>query len=69
VTLAWICGGIVTFWVYFVLSLADLPRATRFSLRMSAPAMWFAPAIVLLSAPLAAAEHRRHRALLARQAD
>jgi hypothetical protein len=55
VTLAWICGGIVTFWVYFVLSLADLPRATRFSLRTSAPAMWFAPAIVLLSTPLSGA--------------
>ena len=55
VTLAWICGGIVTFWVYFVVSLSDLSRVTRFSLRTSAPAMWFAPAIVLLSAPLAGA--------------
>jgi len=55
VTFAWICGGIVTFWVYFVVSLSDLPGATRFSLRTSAPAMWFAPAIVLLSAPLAPA--------------
>ena len=55
VVLAWICGAITTFWVYFVVSLADLPRATRFSLRTSTPAMWFAPAIVLLSAPLAGA--------------
>jgi hypothetical protein len=53
VTLAWICGGVVTFWVYFVVSLADLPRATHFSLRTSAPAMWYAPAIVLLSVPVA----------------
>ena len=55
VILAWIGGGIVTFCVYFVVSLADLPRAARFSLQNSAPAMWFAPAIVLLSAPFAAA--------------
>jgi hypothetical protein len=55
VTLAWIGGGIVTFWVYFVVALADLPRAVRFSWRTSAPAMWFAPAIVLLSAPIAPA--------------
>jgi hypothetical protein len=31
VALAWVCGAVVTFWVYFVVSLADLPRATRFS--------------------------------------
>lgn len=55
VALAWICGAVVTFWVYFVVSLADVPRATRFSLRTSTPAMWFAPAIVLLSTPLAGA--------------
>jgi hypothetical protein len=55
VTFAWICGGVVTLWVYFVVSLAHLPRAARFSLRTSAPAMWFAPAIVLLSTPLAGA--------------
>jgi hypothetical protein len=55
VALAWICCAVVTFWVYFVVSLADVPRATRFSLRTSAPAMWFAPAIVLLSTPLAGA--------------
>jgi hypothetical protein len=55
VTFAWICGGVVTFSVYFVVSLADLPSATRFSLRSSAPAMWFAPAIVLLSIPVAGA--------------
>jgi len=55
VTLAWICGGAVTFAVYFVVSLADLPRAARFSWRTSAPAMWFAPAIVLLSLPMAGA--------------
>jgi len=55
VAFAWICGAVVTFCVYFVVSLADLARATRFSLRTSAPAMWFAPAIVLLPAPFAAA--------------
>jgi hypothetical protein len=52
VTLAWLCGAIVTFWIYFVVSLADLPRTTRFSLASSSAAMWFAPAIVLLSAPV-----------------
>lgn len=36
VVLAWICGAVVTFWVYFVVSLADPPHATRFSLRTSA---------------------------------
>jgi hypothetical protein len=55
VMLAWICGAFIAFWVYFVVALADLPRAARFSLRASAPAMWFAPAIVLLPAPFAAA--------------
>jgi hypothetical protein len=55
VTLAWICGAVVTFWIYLVVSLTDLPRVMRFSLRSSAPAMWFAPAIVLLSVPLATA--------------
>jgi hypothetical protein len=52
VTLAWLCSAIVTFWVYFVAALADLPRASRFSLSSSSAAMWFAPAIVLLSAPV-----------------
>jgi hypothetical protein len=55
VTLAWVCGAVVTFGIYLVVSLTDLPGVTRFSLRTSAPAMWFAPAIVLLSAPFAAA--------------
>jgi hypothetical protein len=55
VTLAWICGAVVTFWIYLVVSLTDLPHVMRFSLRSSAPAMWFAPAIVLLSLPLATA--------------
>jgi hypothetical protein len=55
VTLAWICGAVVTFWIYLVVSLTDLPHVMRFSLCSSAPAMWFAPAIVLLSVPLATA--------------
>ncbi|MGA2580286.1 MAG: hypothetical protein ABSH24_30175 [Bryobacteraceae bacterium] len=55
VTIAWICAGVVTFWVYLVVSLSDLPRVARFSLRTAAPAMWFAPAFVLLSTPFAAA--------------
>ena len=55
VALAWICGGLVMGWVYFVVSTADLPRAMRFTVSNSAPAMWFAPAIVLLSRPLAGA--------------
>jgi hypothetical protein len=38
-----------------VVSLSDLARVARFTFRTSAPAMWFAPAIVLLSAPIAAA--------------
>ena len=55
VTFAWICGGIATFCVYFVVSLGDMPRITGFSMRTSAPAMWFAPAIVLMSTRFAAA--------------
>jgi len=55
VMLAWACGAFITFCVYFVVALADLPHAARFSLRASAPAMWFAPAIVLLPAPFAGA--------------
>lgn len=49
---AWICGAIVTFGIYIVVSLAEAPEAARFSLGTSSPAMWFAPAIVLLSTPL-----------------
>lgn len=52
VAIAWICGAFIAFWVYFVVSLAELPHAARFSLRTSAPAMWFAPAVVLLPAPV-----------------
>ena len=55
VALAWLGGALVTFGVHLVVALADLPRATRFSLSSSTAAMWFAPAIVLLSAPVAAA--------------
>ena len=55
VALAWICGAVTTFCVYFVVSMADFQLATRFSVRSSAPAMWFAPAIVLLPAPFDAA--------------
>jgi hypothetical protein len=51
VLLAWACGAIVTFWIYLVISLGDLAGVIRFSLRSSAAAMWFAPAIVLLTAP------------------
>ena len=55
VAAAWMCGALTTFCVYMVISLADLPSALRFSFRSSTAAMWFAPAIVLLSAPLPAA--------------
>jgi hypothetical protein len=55
VAFAWIFAGVVAFWVYFVVALSDLRRATRFSFRTAAPAMWFAPAIVLLSTPMAGA--------------
>lgn len=55
VVLAWFCGAFITFWIYVVVSLADLPGVICFSLRSSAAAMWFAPAIVLLTAPGAAA--------------
>ena len=55
VVVAWICGALIAFCVYFIVSLEDLPRATRFSLRASTPAMWFAPAIVLLSTNFGAA--------------
>ena len=52
VVLAWIGAAFIAFWVYFVVLTADLPHAAGFSLRTSAPAMWFAPAIVLLPAPV-----------------
>ena len=55
VALAWMCGIVVMFFVYFMVLVEDLPRATRFSVRNSTAAMWFAPAIVLLSTPLAGA--------------
>lgn len=55
VMVAWMCGAAITFCVYFAVSLAELPVATRLSLRASAPAMWFAPAIVLLSTKFPAA--------------
>src|SRR5579871_2330276 len=49
VLLAWICGALTTFWIYYVLSLAEFPAAAGFSFRNSTPAMWIAPAIVLIS--------------------
>ncbi len=55
VAVAWVGGAFIAFWVYFVVALADLPDATRFSLRAAAPAMWFVPSIVLLSVPVAGA--------------
>jgi hypothetical protein len=55
VSTAWICGGAITFCVYMVVSLVEMPDVIRFSVRSSAPAMWFAPAIILLSIPSPAA--------------
>ncbi len=55
VILAWLCGAFITLWVYVVVSTADLPQAAHFSIRSSAAAMWFAPAIVLLSIAVPAA--------------
>jgi hypothetical protein len=55
VSTAWICGGAITVCVYMVVSLVEMPDVIRFSVRSSAPAMWFAPAIILLSIPSPAA--------------
>lgn len=55
VLLAWSCGAAIIFCVYLVVSLADPPEVIRLSVRSSAPAMWFAPAFILLSAPVPAA--------------
>jgi hypothetical protein len=49
VALAWIGAAAIAFAIYFVLSLADFPEVIRFSARSAAPAMWFAPAIILAS--------------------
>lgn len=55
VTLAWVCAAAITLCIYLVVSLADLKLLIRASVRSSVSAMWFAPAIVLLSAGSAAA--------------
>ncbi len=55
VAIAWLAGGLLTFCIYMVVALDEVRDTTRFSMRSSAPAMWFAPAIILLSAPFAAA--------------
>jgi len=55
VAIAWICGAVITFCIYLVVSLADMPDVVRFSMRSAAPAMWFAPACILLSVPAVAA--------------
>ena len=55
VGLAWLCGAAVTFSIYVVVSMADLPYVIRCSAHTSAAAMWFAPAIVLLSLPFSVA--------------
>ena len=52
---AWFSGAVITFCIYMVIALADLPDVINFSLRSSAPAMWFAPAVILLSIPMPAA--------------
>jgi hypothetical protein len=55
VILGWISAAAIAFAVYFVVSLADFPEAMHFSLRSAAPAMWFAPAVILASTPFPAA--------------
>src|SRR5579862_3538787 len=55
VATAWLGGLLIAFCVYMVVSLAAMPAVMRFSVRSSAPAMWFAPAIILLSIPSPAA--------------
>ena len=55
VMLGWISAAAIAFAVYFVVSLADFPEAVHFSLRSAAPAMWFAPAVILASTPMPAA--------------
>ena len=55
VMLAWMVAAFIACAMYFTVSLADMPEAFRFSLRSTAPAMWFAPAVILASLPLPAA--------------
>ncbi len=55
VLLAWMCGAALALSVYLTVSADDEGRIAVLSIRSSAPAMWFAPAIVLLSAPMLAA--------------
>jgi len=52
---AWFSGAVITFCIYMVVALADLPDVINFSMRSSAAAMWFAPAVILLSIPVPAA--------------
>jgi hypothetical protein len=50
VLLAWAASALIAFFVYMVISMADVGQVVRTSLRSAAPAMWFAPAIILLTA-------------------
>ena len=52
VLLAWAGATGIAFAVYLAVSLADLPEVVAFSWRSAAPAMWFAPAVILMSTPV-----------------
>jgi hypothetical protein len=46
---AWVCAFGITLWVYLAVSLADFRHLLLASLSASAPAVWFSPAVLLLS--------------------
>ena len=51
VLLAWALAAAITVWVYAAVSLADIGALLAAAARASAPAMWFPPAMLLVTAP------------------
>src|SRR5437764_53523 len=48
--IAWASATFITFWMLVIISLDDTGPMLRAAIRSSAVAMWFAPAIILMSA-------------------
>jgi hypothetical protein len=55
VLLTWVLAAGITFWVYAAVSLAGFGDLFAAAVRASAPAMWFPPAMLLVTAPQAGA--------------
>jgi hypothetical protein len=47
--LVWLCGAVISFQIYLATSLADFSAMRRAALRAACDAVWFAPALLLLS--------------------